>query len=134
MRVGYGYLRVYVMLRRDQYEKAQSICNELGLQLRNKTPKRRVNAKLRNDGREATGSHDAWAMDFVHGNLVSGHKIRILTVIDTYSLYSPIINLRFSYRGEDVVATLDRVCGEIGYPKTILVDQGSEFISLNLDL
>jgi putative transposase len=55
-------------------------------------------------------------------------------VIDTYSRYSPVIDPRFSYRGEDVVATLDRVCGKIGYPKTIRVDQGSEFISRDLDL
>jgi putative transposase len=55
-------------------------------------------------------------------------------VIDTYSRHSPVIDPRFSYRGEDVVATLDRVCGKIGYPKTIRVDQGSEFISRDLDL
>ena len=28
-----------------------------------------------------------------------------------------------SYRSEDVMQTLDRVCGTIGYPKTIRVDQ-----------
>src|SRR3546814_18970852 len=40
----------------------------------------------------------------------------------------------FSYRGEDVVATLDRVCCCICYPKTIRVDQGSEFVSRDMDL
>ena len=30
--------------------------------------------------------------------------------------------------------TLEKVCGKIGYPKTIRVDQGSEFISRDLDL
>lgn len=39
-----------------------------------------------------------------------------------------------SYRGEDVVATLERTCARSGYPKTIRVDQGSEFISRDLDL
>ena len=29
---------------------------------------------------------------------------------------------------------LERVCGEIGYPKTIRVDQGTEFVSRDLDL
>ncbi len=33
-----------------------------------------------------------------------------------------------------VVATLDRVCRSSGYPKTIRVDQGSEFISRDMDL
>lgn len=29
---------------------------------------------------------------------------------------------------------LDRVCAELGFPKTIRVDQGSEFVSRDLDL
>jgi putative transposase len=33
-----------------------------------------------------------------------------------------------------VVATLDRVCRTAGCPKTICVDQGSEFISRDLHL
>ena len=41
---------------------------------------------------------------------------------------------RFSYQGEDVVQTLERVCREVGYPKMIRVDNGSEFISRDLDL
>ena len=44
------------------------------------------------------------------------------------------IDPRFSYRGEDVVQTLERVCSQTGYPKSIRVDQGSEFISRDLDL
>lgn len=32
------------------------------------------------------------------------------------------------------MATLDRVCGKIGYPRMIRVDQGSEFVSRDMDL
>jgi putative transposase len=70
---------------------------------------------------------------FVHDQLATGRKLRILTVVDTFSRFSPSIDPRFSYRGEDVVQALERVCGEIGYP-TIRVDQGSEFVSRDLDL
>jgi putative transposase len=38
------------------------------------------------------------------------------------------------HRGEDVVRALERICGEIGYPKAIRVDRRSEFISRDLDL
>ena len=58
----------------------------------------------------------------------------MLTVIDTFSRFSPVLDPRFSYRGEDVVQTLERTCAVSGYPKTIRVDQGSEFISRDLDL
>ncbi len=43
--------------------------------------------------------------------------------------FSPAIDPRFIYRGEDVVRALERICGEVGYPRAIRVDQGSEFIS-----
>jgi putative transposase len=32
------------------------------------------------------------------------------------------------------VDTLERVCAKLGYPRTIRVDQGSEFVSRDLDL
>jgi putative transposase len=97
----------------------------LGLQLRNKTPKRRVTAKLRADRTMAIRPNDVWAMDFVHDQLATGRKLRILTVVDTYSRLSPVIDPRFSYRGEDVVATLEQACRKVGYPKTIRVENGS---------
>jgi putative transposase len=106
----------------------------LGLQLRNKTPKRRVKAKLREDRQPAVRPNDVWAMDFIHDQLATGRKIRVLTVVDTFSRFSPALDARLSYRGEDVVQTLERTCARIGYPKTIRVDQGSEFISRDLDL
>lgn len=137
-RVRYGYRRVHVLLRREGWridqKKTRRIYRELGLQLRNKTPKRRVKAKLRDDRRDATRPNETWAMDFVHDQLATGRKIRVLTVVDTLSRYAPVIDPRFSYRGEDVVQVLDKVCARIGYPATIRVDQGTEFVSRDLDL
>jgi putative transposase len=134
----YGYRRVHVLLRREGWptnvKKTCRIYNELGLQLRNKTPKRRVKAKLRDDRRPATAPNETWAMDFVHDQLATGKKIRVLTVVDTFSRFSPVVDPRFSYRAEDVVGALERVCASIGYPKTIRVDQGSEFVSRDMDL
>ncbi|MDZ4066619.1 MAG: IS3 family transposase, partial [Tabrizicola sp.] len=137
-RVRYGYRRVHVLLDREGWginvKKVYRICKALGMQLRHKTPKRRVKAKLRDDRALAVGPNDVWAMDFVHDQLATGKKLRVLTVVDTFSRYVPVLDVRYSYRGEDVVATLDRVCRTAGYPKTIRVDQGSEFVSRDMDL
>ena len=116
-----------MLLDREGWEinikKVYRIYKELGMQLRHKTPKRRVKAKLRDDRAEATGPNDVWAMDFVHDQLATGKKLRVLTVVDTFSRYVPVLDAKFSYRGEDVAATLDRICRQTGCPKTIRVDQ-----------
>lgn len=136
-RVRYGYRRVHVLLRRDGWavnpKLVYRLYKEMGLQLRNKTPKRRVKAK-REDRAVAVQVNETWAMDFVHDQLVTGRKIRLLTIVDTFSRFSPALDPRFSYRGEDVVLTFERICGNVGYPKTIRVDQGSAFVSRDLDL
>jgi putative transposase len=63
---------------------------------------------------EARRPNENWAMDFVHDQLATGRKLRIVTVVDTFLRFSPVLDPRFSYRGEDEVATLERVCGAIG--------------------
>lgn len=137
-RMRYGYRRVHVVLQPEGWmtniKRTYRLYTALGLQLRNKTPKRRVKAKLREDRCPALQPNQTWAMDFVHDQLAMGKKIRILTVVDIFSKFSPAVDPRLSYRAEDVVRTLERVCGQVGYPKTIRVYQGSEFVSRDLDL
>ena len=137
-RVRYGYRRIHVLLRRQGWQvnakRVYRLYREIGLQLRNKAPKRRVKAKLREDRRPATRSNETWAMDFVHDQLATGTKLRVLTIVDTFSRFSPAIEPRFNFRGADVVEVLERVGREVGFPAAIRVDQGSEFVSRDLDL
>ena len=91
-------------------------------------------AKLREDRRSAAAPNETWAMDCAHDQLAPGRKIRALTVVDTFSRFSPTIDPLFSYRAENVVETLEEICARVGYPRTIRVDQGSEFVSRDLDL
>lgn len=74
------------------------------------------------------------AMDFVHHQLFDATKVRVLTVLDAFTKYSPAIEPRFNCRGTGVVEVLERVCKSMGFPRTIRVDQGPEFISKDLDL
>lgn len=79
-RVRYGYRRVHVLLRPEgrliNVKKVRRVYRELGLRLRNKTPKRKVKAKLREDRREATRPNETWAMGFVHDQLAMGGRFR----------------------------------------------------------
>jgi len=40
-------------------------------------------------------------MDFIHNQLATGQNIQILTVVDTFSRFLPVVSARFSYRIED---------------------------------
>jgi len=61
-RVRYGYRRIHVLLKREGWainpKRVYRLYKEMGLQLRNKTPKCRVKAKLREDGVEASRPND----------------------------------------------------------------------------
>jgi putative transposase len=136
-RVRYGYRRIHVLLRREGWDvngkRVYRLYKELGIQLRRKPPKRRVKGKLRDGRCAASCSNEVWTMDFVHDQLATGSKLRILAVVDTFSWFSPAVVPRFRLRAPDVIEVLERVCSEVGYPASIRVDQGSEFISRDLD-
>ncbi len=103
----YGYRRIHVLLRHEGWrvntKRVYRLYREMGLQLRHKTPKRRVKVKLREDRRNATRPNETWAMDFVHDQLATRTKLRVLTIVDTFSRFSPAIEPRFKFRGADVV-------------------------------
>jgi putative transposase len=85
--------------------------------------KRRVKAELCDGHKPATRS-----------NGTSWQRLRVLTILDIFSRFSPALKPRFSSRRSDVVAIMEGVCNEVGIPATIRVDQGSEFVSRDLDL
>ena len=120
-RVRYGYRRVHVLLRREGWPVNVKLVNrlyrEMGLQLRNKSPKRKVKAKLREDRQEPVRRNDVWAMDFVHDQLFDGRKTRVLTMVDAFTRYSPAIEARFNWRGAAYPSAGGRLAGGGGAVK-----------------
>ena len=136
-RVHYGYRRIHVMLRRegwlDNCKRVYRLYQAEGLSLRLKRPKRNKSARLRQPKQLATAINEIWSMDFVADALFDGRKLRALTVVDNYTRESLAIDVGQSLKGEDVVATLNRIAAHRGLPTTIKVDNGSEFISKAMD-
>ena len=122
-RVRYGYRRVHVLLRREGWSlgqnKTRRIYRELGPELRNKAPKPSPSDKAVVFGQRDRTRHEA--MDFVHDQLSTDRKLRVLTIVDTFSRFSPALEPRFTFRGMDVVDVLERVGREVGLPATIRV-------------
>ena len=136
-RVHYGYRRVHVMLRReghkDNVKRVYRLYREEGLSLRLKRPRRNRAAKLRQPKHLAWAINEIWSMDFVADALFDGRKLRMLTVVDCYTRECLAIDVGQSLKGEDVVDSLNRICGQRGLPKTTKTDNGSEFISKVMD-
>lgn len=97
-------------------------------------PRRRIKAPPRSDRTTPTAPNEVWAMDFMQDQTFDGSKLRVLTIVDAATRVSPAIDVRPTYRGIDVVTTLERVTTIYGLPKRIRVDQGTEFTSKDMDL
>lgn len=138
VRVRYGYRRINVLLKREgivvNHKRLYRLYCQLGLQLRNKVPRRRVQAVARRNYVQAEARNDCWSMDFMSDHLFTGSKIRLLTIVDNYTKISPAIGVGRNYKGTDVVMTLEKAVLQYGIPKAIKVDNGPEFISKELDL
>jgi len=137
-RVRYGMWRIYVLLRRegfkDNHKRVHRIYKEEGLNLRSKRPRRNKFAAHRLERPDLTNLQQCWSMDFVADQLFDGRKFRCLTIVDNFSRFCHAIRVGKSIKGIDVVEVLDRLKRENRtVPKRIQVDNGSEFISKDVD-
>ncbi len=136
-RVRYGYRRVHVLLKREGWQLGRSqafrLYQEEQLQLRSKRPRRRKMAVGRRERFRARRANEAWALDFVADQLVSGKSIRALTIVDVFTREALAIDVGQRLRADNVVEALDRLAAKRGHPKLFL-DNGSEFTGRLLDL
>lgn len=138
MRVRYGFWRIYTVMRRegftDNHKRMHRIYCEEGLNLRSKRPRRSRASAHRMDRIELLGMNQSWSMDFVSDQLFNGSRFRALTVVDNFSHKCLAIQAGQSLKGADVVEVMNRIKKErLSLPARIQVDNGSEFISKDLD-
>lgn len=132
----FGYKRILTLLRRQGHEigkdKVYRIYREEGLQVRTRRRRKTV-ARRRLSLPRPRAINRIWSMDFVHDQLASGRKIRLLTVVDHFSRESVAIETGYALRAADVTRTLARLKLTRGLPRVILVDNGAEFSGNDLD-
>lgn len=118
----------------DNHKRVYRIYKEEGLNLRSKRPRRSKSAAHRLERPQLSSLYQCCSMDFVADQLFDGRKIRALTLVDNYSRRCLAIHVGKSLKGTDVVAVLERLRLEEGIvPQRIQTDNGSEFISKDLD-
>ena len=133
----YGYRRLHVLLRREgvlvNHKCVERIYREEGLSVRRR--KRKRAAGVRAETWSAAAQPDQrWSLDFVSDALWWGRKLRMLTVVDTYTRESLAIEVDTSLSGARVARVLDRVVAARGArPDEIVMDNGPELTSKALD-
>lgn len=132
----YGYRRLHVLLRREQFmvnhKRVYRLYREEDLLVRRRKRKRMCGAQ-RVPLSSATRSNQRWSMDFILDSLVSGRRIRLLNVVDDCTRECLAAELDTSLPGERVARVLDRLAFERGLPELITVDNGPEFAGQVLD-
>jgi putative transposase len=136
-RVRYGQRRIYVLLRREGWvvniKRVARIYRAEGLAIRTKLPRRRRAPMVRDTIAPPTAPNQSWAMDFMHDVLADGTKIRLLTIVDTFSRESIALEVDYGFKSPQVVDVLQRAVAQRGAPERIYCDNGPEFVSLHLD-
>ena len=112
-RVRYGYLRLWLLLRRERYsvnhKRIYRLYREEGLGIRPKTPRRRRSCRYREARSAAGAQNEVWAMDFMSDALFNGRRFRILTVVDCHSREALAVVPRGSFPAFGVVEVLARL-------------------------
>ena len=129
----FGYRRVWAMLRRAgmviNHKRVHRLWKRLGLALARKRPKKRHSGVANGILPIATRANQIWTYDFVFDQVVSGRKLKMLTLIDEYTRECLAVEVGTSVTSQKVRAVLERVCYGRGCPDAIRSDNGSEFIA-----
>ena len=127
-RIGYGYRRLHVLLQREgwsvNHKRVYRLYREEALGLRRKPPRRRVASVKREVRPTAEVKNECWSMDFVSDQLFDGRRLRVLTIVDNHTRESLALHVGQRIRGLDVVAVLERLTRDHGFPGRIQVDNG----------
>ena len=122
-RVHYGYVRLWVLLRREGWVVNKKLvyrlyCEE-GLGIRRRKPRRRKSVQVREARVPVQHANGIWSMDFMSDQLVGGQRFRLLTLVEHYSRESLAIEVGQRLTGDDVVRVLEHVTSERGKPQSI---------------
>ena len=130
-----GYRKITALLKAEgwkiNYKRVERIWREEGLKVPTKQKKR--GRLYFNDGscirlRPCYPNH-VWSYDFVQDRLCNGKKIRILTVMDEFTRKCLRLEVRYSFKSENVLKVLQELFVLEGLPEYLRSDNGSEFVA-----
>lgn len=131
----YGFAKLFHLVRNMGYtwnhKRIHRIYCALKLNFRRKGRKRLPN---RHPSPLAVPVHEngCWSLDFMSDALSNGRRFRTFNVIDDYSREALAIEIDLSLPSKRVIRVLDRLVEYRGKPIKIRMDNGPEFVSVEL--
>lgn len=128
----FGYRRLHILLRREgvmiNRKKTQRLYCEEGLAVRRRRSRRRA-VGTRAPAPVLALPNQRWSLDFVHDQMASGRRFRVLNVVDdvTRECLSAVPDTSIS--GRRVVRELAELIERRGKPGMIVSDNGTELTS-----
>ena len=128
----FGYRRLHILLRRDgvliNCKKTQRLYREEGLTVRRrKGRKRAVGARM--PPPVLALPNQRWSLDFVHDQLVTGRRFRVLNIVDDVTRECLAAVSDTSISGRRVVRELTELIAQRGKPGMSVSDNGTELTS-----
>ena len=121
----FGYRRLHILLRRDglviNRKKTQRLYREEGLTVRRRRGRKRA-VGARAPVNMPTLPNQRWSLDFVHDQLATGRRIRVLNIVDDVTRECLRAVVDTSISGRRVVRELADLVAERGKPNTIVSD------------
>ncbi|WP_426265432.1 IS3 family transposase [Sphingomonas sp. PWP1-2] len=128
----FGYRRLHILLRRDgitiNRKKTQRLYREEGLTVRRRKGRKRA-VGARGPAPVLALPNQRWSLDFVHDQMATGRRFRILNIVDDVTRECLRAVLDTSISGKRVVRELSDLIAERGAPKMIVSDNGTELTS-----
>ncbi|MCL6250235.1 IS3 family transposase [Altererythrobacter sp. KTW20L] len=128
----FGYRRLHILLRREgvmiNRKKTQRLYQEEGLAVRRRRSRRRAAGSRAPAPVLALPNH-RWSLDFVHDQMASGRRFRVLNVVDDVTRECLAAVPDTSISGRRVVRELTELIARRGKPGMIVSDNGTELTS-----
>jgi putative transposase len=136
-RVRFGYRRLQILLEREgivaNHQRVDRLDRAEGVAVRRR-PRKRVAGQRGEVVTVATQPNQCWSLDFLSEALANGRRLRLLSVLDTFTREALAIEVDTSLPSARVVGVLDQVVADRGArPEEIGLDNGPELTSRALD-
>ena len=132
----YGYRRLWVLLGRDRqrengervnHKRVWRVYRDLGLSVR-RTRRKRMQRAM-HPRPVLTAPNQEWAVDFASDVAASGRRLRILSVVDSYTRECLALEVDTSLPSRRVTRALTQIIQTRGVPVAIRSDNGPELSS-----